>query len=104
MTSTSILELHLHSNDDPHRLTAVNGSQLRCWDCQQTLDLGAVLGVRPSSAKSTSTSQTAAPLNIRDAAACPEHKGERAESCGPCRSERLAPASLVVPEQQEANA
>lgn len=100
MTSTSILEQHLHSNASPHRLTAVNGSQLRCWDCQQTLDLGAVLGVRPTSAKAPPAQPTAAPLNIRDAAACPEHKGQRAGSCGPCRSERLAP----VTEPQEANA
>jgi hypothetical protein len=84
LTSTSsILAKHIHSNDDPHKLTAINETTVRCWSCQHTLDLTP----KPASVKSTSTSF--APLNINDKTACPEHSGQLAGSCGPCRSELI---------------
>jgi hypothetical protein len=81
----TILDRHIHSNNDPHKLTAINSTQLRCWSCSMTLDLPAI--AKPTAGSTSTSSQ---PLNLKDETACPEHVGQRASSCGPCRSERIA--------------
>ena len=84
MTSTSsILAKHIHSNDDPHKLTAVDAFTVRCWTCGHNLDLTP----KPAPSRPSSTSL---PMNVKDPAACAEHLGQVAGSCGPCRSERIA--------------
>jgi hypothetical protein len=80
----TILAKHIHSNDDPHKLTAIYATTIRCWSCGHTLDLTP----KPASSRPTSTSSQ--PLNINDKTACPHHAGQVAGYCGPCRSEQIA--------------
>lgn len=90
MSVTSITELlrdHIG-----HRTTLVEpagtGLAIKCLSCSRLLDLSVALGLRPSTARPTSTS-THTPLNVNDPNACPTHPGEPATHCGRCRSEHL---------------
>lgn len=83
----TILDSHIHRPPkDPHRLTAMDGTHLRCVDCQHTLDVANL--ARPATAAVGSTSK-GIPRRT-DPGACPLHSGFWAGSCGPCRSEQLA--------------
>lgn len=73
-----------------HRTTVVEpnarGLAVKCVDCQRLIDLSSALGLRPTGVRPTSTSQPPTP---DDPNACPQHPGQWARSCGPCRSELL---------------
>lgn len=79
MSPAELLERHVG-----HRVLVVDGHTLRCVDCAHTLDLSE----RPSTVRSTSTSTPSIP-GLHDVDRCPEHPGQRAGACGPCRAEHL---------------
>lgn len=74
--TTTVLAAHIG-----HRTSLLDPRRLRCHDCQRTLML-------PTGAGSTSTSSLEIP-NVKDPNTCPEHPGEWAATCAPCRSEAL---------------
>lgn len=63
-----------------HRLHLPTVGKLRCHDCTQTIDLRSALAPPGS----TSTSSHPAPEQQ-----CPQHRGQPADGCAPCRAERL---------------
>lgn len=100
----TILDRHVHmpkaTPPQPHRLVAIDGTHLRCLDCQHTLDVANLAGPTMSGARSTSTSRGIPKVNDPDG--CALHPGYWLDSCGPCRSEALAapddrPATALTP-------
>lgn len=79
MTRDELLTAHVG-----HRCVLTTPTTLRCVDCSHLLDLSE----RPSTVRSTSTSTPILP-GLHDPNACPEHPGQRAGACGPCRAEHL---------------
>ncbi len=73
--------------DDPdgarHRCVLLDARRLRCLDCRHTL----VLPAATSPAGFTSTSSDSP--NHHDPDRCPEHVGQWARTCGPCRADIL---------------
>lgn len=91
----SVLAKHVDAPGRPHRLIALDGARLRCLDCLHTLDL------RPGAVPDSTSTSTAPPaLHARDR--CPQHLGERAGTCGPCRAEQLE-ADRVLDQQPTAD-
>lgn len=72
----SILSKHVHTNADPHRLTALDDRRVRCHDCAHTIELSVPSGVGTTSP----TSQQK----------CPTHPASWALNCGGCRADQLA--------------
>lgn len=100
----TILDAHIWI-DQPraqHRLVALDAWTLHCKDCRSTLDLRALATQSPPARH-----RRAIP-NVNDLNACPTHQGQWADTCGPCRSERLArhddePPPDPVPAEQFAD-
>lgn len=88
MTLTE-LTAHIDTSKDKrgqtHRLTALDGQHLFCRDCRQTITIPVQALTPPEPAKRRGQPT----LNHPDA--CPHHPGNWLDTCGPCRSERLAP-------------
>jgi hypothetical protein len=74
---------------------------VKCVDCTRSVDLSAVFGLRPGTAPATTTGAPAEPAKpaklakrglprLDDPDACPDHPGHWHDTCGPCRSERIA--------------
>lgn len=85
-----VLAQHVHTSGQPHRMTIKETLALRCHDCARTIDLRALLIGAGSTSTSTSTPTGTAPPPLRAADRCPDHPGQTAGLCGPCRSEQLA--------------
>jgi hypothetical protein len=84
-----------------HRTTIVEpagtGLAVKCIDCAGRLtDLSGALNLRPGSTQPTPARTTDGPLRIGASDACPQHVGERADTCGPCRSEQLEASTPIV--------
>ncbi len=86
MTADNLLTRHLDNpaGNDRHRCVLLDVRRLRCLDCRHTL----VLPAATSPASSTSTSSDSP--NHRDPDRCPEHVGQWARTCGPCRADTLS--------------
>ena len=82
--------------DDPdgtrHRLTVVGPGRLKCHDCRRFV---LVTDAAP-------VALTPSPLPLHAPDACPDHPGQRAVTCGPCRAEQLE-AERTVPTQPTAD-
>jgi hypothetical protein len=65
-----------------HRLVALDGTHIRCIDCQQTLD---VANLRPPK----QPAGTVAPRDPLPEQTCPKHPGEFTGACRSCAADRL---------------
>lgn len=92
---TTELAAHIDTSKDKrgqtHRLLALDPQHLFCRDCRQTITV-------PLATPQTRAKTRGQP-RINDPDACPRHIGQWRDTCGPCRSERLA----ADPNDQPAN-